>query len=175
VLEGWDDLRLVRTPLIAAVNGYALGGGCELAMACDIILAADTASFGQPEVTLAVIPGMGGTQRLARAVGKSRAMEMILTGARVGAEEAARMGLVSRVVPVAELLGEARRVGAKIAQFSAPVVAKAKECVALAFEVGLAEGLRGEKREFWSCFALEDQKEGMAAFLGKRPPAFQGK
>lgn len=175
VLNGWDALRSMRKPLIAAVNGYALGGGCELALMCDIVVAADTAALGQPEITLGVIPGMGGTQRLTRAVGKSRAMEMILTGARVSAAEAARMGLVSRAVPAAELMDEARHVAGKIAQYSPLVVAKAKECVNAAFEGSLAEGLAFEKREFWGCFALEDQKEGMAAFIGKREPKWKGK
>lgn len=175
LLNGWEALRSMRKPLIAAVNGYALGGGCELALMCDIIIASDTAALGQPEITLGVIPGMGGTQRLTRAVGKSRAMEMILTGARVSAAEAARMGLVSRAVPAAELMDEARRVAGKIAQYSPPAVAKAKECVNAAFEGSLSEGLAFEKREFWSCFALEDQKEGMAAFIGKREPNWKGK
>ncbi|PSC76463.1 enoyl-hydratase [Micractinium conductrix] len=173
MLNGWETLRSVRKPLIAAVNGYALGGGCELAMMCDIILASDKAQFGQPEITLGVIPGMGGTQRLARAVGKSRAMEMVLTGARVNATEAVRMGLASRVLPAAELLDEARKLAGRIAEMSAPVVAKAKECVLVAQEQGLNEGLRFEKREFWSCFALSDQKEGMSAFVQKRKPEFK--
>lgn len=175
LLNGWETLRSVRKPLIAAVNGYALGGGCELAMMCDILLASDKAQFGQPEISLGVIPGMGGTQRLARAVGKSRAMELVLTGARISAAEAVKMGLASRAVPAAELLDEARKVARRIAEHSAPVVAKAKECVLVAQEQGLNEGLRFEKREFWSCFALEDQKEGMAAFVQKRKPAFKHK
>lgn len=175
MLNGWDTLRSVRKPLIAAVNGYALGGGCELALMCDIILASDKAQFGQPEVSLGVIPGMGGTQRLARAVGKSRAMEMILTGARISAAEAVKIGLASRAVPADELMEEARKVACRIAAFSSPVVAKAKECVQVAQEQGLNEGLRFEKREFWSCFALEDQTEGMTAFVQKRKPAFKNK
>lgn len=138
LLNGWEALRSVRKPIIAAVNGYALGGGCELALMCDIVIAADTAALGQPEITLGVIPGMGGTQRLTRAIGKSRAMEMILTGARVGAVEAARIGLVSRAVPAAELMQEVRHVAKKIAQYSMPAVAKAKECVNAAFEGSLA-------------------------------------
>ncbi|GAB4818518.1 hypothetical protein N2152v2_005564 [Parachlorella kessleri] len=175
LLGAWEDLRAVRKPIIAAVNGFALGGGCEVAMMCDIIIASDNASFGQPEITLGIIPGMGGTQRLTRAVGKSRAMEMILTGDRISAEEAARMGLVSRVVPKEQLLAEARKIATKIAAYSAPVVAKAKESVNAAFEMTLAEGLRFEKREFWSCWGLEDQKEGMAAFAQKRKADFQDK
>ena len=138
LFNGWEALRSVRKPLIAAVNGYALGGGCELALMCDIIIAADTAALGQPEITLGVIPGMGGTQRLTRAVGKSRAMEIILTGARVSANEAARIGLVSRAVPAAELMQEVRHVAKKIAQNSMPAVAKAKECVNASFEGSLA-------------------------------------
>ncbi len=137
ILNGWEALRSVRKPIIAAVNGYALGGGCELALLCDIIIAADTAALGQPEISLGVIPGMGGTQRLTRAVGKSRAMEMILTGARVGAGEAARIGLISRVVPAAELMTEVRKVARKIAGYSGPAVGKAKECVNAAFEGSL--------------------------------------
>lgn len=175
LLNGWEALRSIRKPMIAAVNGYALGGGCELALMCDIIIAADTAALGQPEITLGVIPGMGGTQRLTRAVGKSRAMEMILTGARVSAGEAARIGLISRAVPAADLMDEVRRVAGKIAQYSTPAVAKAKECINASFESHLSGGLAFEKREFWSCFALEDQKEGMAAFVQKRSPSFKGK
>jgi enoyl-CoA hydratase/carnithine racemase len=175
LLNGWETLRSVRKPIIAAVNGYALGGGCEMAMMCDIILASDKAQFGQPEISLGVIPGMGGTQRLTRAVGKSRAMEMILTGKRIDAAEAERIGLVSRVVPAAELMAEARKLASKIAEFSTPVVEKAKECVLVAQEQSLGEGLRFEKREFWSCWALEDQKEGMGAFVQKRKPNFTHK
>lgn len=175
MLNGWETLRSVRKPLIAAVNGYALGGGCELAMMCDIILASERAQFGQPEITLGVIPGMGGTQRLPRAVGRSRAMELILTGDFIKAEEAVRIGLASRAVPHDQLMEEAHKVAAKIATHSVPAVAKAKECVAVSQEVSLGEGLRFEKREFWSCFALEDQKEGMAAFVQKRPPVWSHK
>jgi enoyl-CoA hydratase len=175
MLNGWEALRSVRKPTIACINGFALGGGCELALLCDIAIAADTASLGQPELTLGVIPGMGGTQRLTRAVGKSRAMELILTGARISAAEAAKMGLISRAVPAEELVDEVRRVAAKIAQYSTPVVGKAKECVNAAFEMGLAEGIMLEKREFWSCFGLADQKEGMGAFLQKREPKFMDK
>ena len=175
LLNGWEALRSVRKPLIAAVNGYALGGGFELALMCDVIVAADSASLGQPEITLGVIPGMGGTQRLTRAVGKSRAMEMILTGARVSAGEATRMGLISRAVPAAELMNEVQKIAGKIAKYSSPAVAKAKECVNAAFEGSLSEGLAYEKREFWGCFALEDQKEGMAAFVQKRDPVWKNK
>lgn len=142
LLNGWEALRSVRKPLIAAVNGYALGGGCELALMCDIIIASHTAALGQPEITLGVIPGMGGTQRLTRAVGKSRAMEMILTGARVSAGEAARIGLISRTVPAAELMDEVRQLASKIARYSGPAVAKAKECVNLAFEGSLSGTFR---------------------------------
>lgn len=169
---GYERLTQTRKPVIAAVAGYALGGGCELAMMCDFILAADTAKFGQPEVKLAVSPGMGGSQRLARAVGKAKAMEMILTGRMMDAEEAERAGLVARVVPAAELIEEAVRVAEKIASFSRPAVAMAKEAVNRAFETTLAEGVRFERRLFQSCFALQDQKEGMSAFVEKRPPAF---
>lgn len=175
VLNGWEALRSVRKPLIAAINGYALGGGLELALMCDIAIAANTASLGQPEITLGVTPGMGATQRLTRAVGKSRAMEMILTGARVSANEAAKIGLISRAVPAAELMSEVKVVAGKIAEHSVPVVAKSKEAINAAFEGSLSEGLAVEKREFWSCFALEDQKEGMAAFVQKRKPEFKDK
>lgn len=173
LLEGWQELRLIHKPLIAAVNGYALGGGCEVAMMCDIIIASKTAKFGQPEIQLGVIPGMGGTQRLVRAVGKSKAMEMILTGDRIDADEALRLGLVSTVVEPDQLLGHAVTLAQKIASYSHPVVAKAKECVNIAEEVGLSAGLSYERQEFWSCFALQDQKEGMAAFNQKRKAEFK--
>lgn len=173
LLNGWEALRSVRKPVIAAVNGIALGGGCELAMMCDIIIASDTAVFGQPEITLGVTPGMGGTQRLTRAVGKSRAMELLLTGGRLGAAEAAKIGLISRVVPASDLHDEVQRVATKIASYSTPVVAKIKDCILASFEAGLAEGIKVEKREFWSCFALQDQKEGMSAFIQKREPHFK--
>jgi len=173
LLNGWEALRSVRKPIIASVNGYALGGGCELALMCDIIIAAESASFGQPEVTLGVTPGMGATQRLTRAIGKSRAMELMLTGSRLGAAEAAKMGLISRVVPAADLAAETKRLATKIAGYSIPVVGKIKDCVNAAYETALAEGLRIEKREFWSCYALNDQKEGMAAFVQKRTPQFK--
>jgi enoyl-CoA hydratase len=162
----------VRKPIIAGVAGYALGGGCELAMMCDFIIAAENAEFGQPEITLGVMPGMGGSQRLTRAVGKAKAMDMCLTGRRMGAAEAERCGLVSRVVPVAQLLDEALSAAAKIAEFSLPAVMMAKESVNLAFETTLGEGLRFEKRLFHSMFALDDQKEGMTAFVEKRKPNF---
>lgn len=173
LLEGWQELQRVQKPLIAAVNGYALGGGCELAMMCDIIVASKTAAFGQPEIQLGVIPGMGGTQRLIRAVGKSKAMEMILTGDRINADEALRLGLVSSVVEPDQLMSHAVTLAQKIAHHSHPVVAKAKECVNVAEEVGLTSGLAYERREFWSCFALHDQKEGMAAFMQKRKADFK--
>ncbi|KAK9806139.1 hypothetical protein WJX72_003043 [[Myrmecia] bisecta] len=160
--------------MIAAVNGYALGGGCEVAMMCDIILASESASFGQPEIQLGVIPGMGGTQRLVRAVGKSAAMEMILTGARITAEQAQEAGLVSAVYPPEELMAEALKMANTIASYSPLMVAKAKDCVNGAYEMTLAEGLRYERREFWSSFGLEDQREGMRAFLEKRKPTFKG-
>ncbi|RWC90566.1 MAG: enoyl-CoA hydratase [Mesorhizobium sp.] len=169
---GWEDLARARKPIIAAVAGYALGGGCELAMMCDFIIAADTAKFGQPEITLGVIPGMGGSQRLTRFVGKSKAMDMCLTGRMMDAAEAERSGLVSRVVPAGELVEEAVKAAAKIADFSLPSVMMAKEAVNRAYETTLAEGLRFERRLFHSLFALEDQKEGMAAFAEKRKPNF---
>lgn len=169
---GWDALTEVRTPMIAAVAGYALGGGCELAMICDFILAADTAKFGQPEIKLGVIPGIGGSQRLTRAVGKSKAMEMILTGRMIGAEEAERAGLVSRVLPAAELLSESRETAAVISELSAPVAALAKDSVNMAFETSLEAGVRFERRVFHSLFATKDQKEGMQAFVEKRAPTF---
>ncbi|QCQ17841.1 enoyl-CoA hydratase-related protein [Microbacterium sp. RG1] len=168
-----EDVMRVRTPLIAAVAGFALGGGCELAMICDIILAADTAQFGQPEIALGVIPGLGGTQRLTRAVGAYKAAELVLTGRRMGAEEAERAGLVSRVVPAAELRDAAMEVAEAIASKSLPVVYAAKEALRAAQETTLAEGLRFEKQSFATLFALEDQKEGMAAFREKRAPEFR--
>lgn len=168
----WDALNRVRKPIIAAVAGYALGGGCELAMMCDFIIAADTAKFGQPEITLGVIPGMGGTQRLTRLVGKSKAMDLCLTGRMMDAEEAERCGLVARVVPAADLLTEARKAAGKIASFSLPATRMAKESVNRAQETTLSEGLRFERRLFHSMFALADQKEGMSAFVEKRPARF---
>jgi enoyl-CoA hydratase len=168
-----DELSSVRKPIIAAVNGFALGGGCELAMACDFILAADTATFGQPEIKLGTIPGLGGTQRFARALGKSRAMELVLTGDLMSAEEAVARGLASRVVPAAELLDDAIKTATKIARMSQPVVAIAKSCVNVAFESSLAEGLRYERAVFYSTFACEDQKIGMKAFTEKAKPDFK--
>jgi enoyl-CoA hydratase len=169
----WDSLSRLRTPLIAAVAGYALGGGCELAMLCDVLLAADTAVFGQPEVKLGVIPGIGGSQRLTRAVGKAKAMELCLTGRTMDAVEAERAGLVSRIVPADQLLDEAWSVAETIAGMSKPVTAMVKEVVNKAFETTLTEGVAFERRVFHSAFALEDQAEGMSAFIDKRPPAFR--
>ena len=168
----WEGIRGIRKPIVAAVAGYALGGGCELAMACDIIVAADSARFGQPEVTIGTMPGFGGTQRLPRAIGKAKAMEWCLTGRMVGAEEAERAGLVARVVPAADLEREALALAAKIASFSLPVVMKIKESINRAYEMPLTEGLAFERREFHSTFALADQKEGMRAFVEKRKPRF---
>ncbi|MFJ8744928.1 enoyl-CoA hydratase [Embleya sp. NPDC127516] len=170
--SAWDRLGEVRKPTIAAVSGYALGGGCELAMLCDILLAADTAVFGQPEIKLGVIPGIGGSQRLTRAVGKAKAMDLCLTGRTMNAEEAERAGLVSRVVPAADLLTEALATAEIIAGMSAPIAMMAKESVNRAFETTLAEGVRFERRLFHATFATADQKEGMAAFTEKRPPSF---
>ncbi len=164
-----------RKPIIAAVAGYCLGGGAELALLADIIIAADTAKFGQPEITLGIIPGMGGTQRLPRAVGKAKAMDMILTGRMMDAAEAERAGLVARVVPVAELMTTALAVAERIAALSLPAVMMAKESINRAFEEPLAEGLRFERRLFHALFATEDQKEGMAAFIAKRPPKFRNR
>ena len=171
----WENVARTRKPIIAAVAGFALGGGCELAMMCDFILAADTAKFGQPEIKLGVIPGAGGTQRLTRFVGKSKAMEMVLTGRMMGAAEAERAGLVSRVVPAAALIEEAQKTAAAIAALSAPAVYAAKECVNRAYETTLAEGARFERRAFHALFATEDQKEGMRAFVEKRPAAFKNR
>lgn len=168
----WEEFTATRKPVIAAVAGYALGGGCELAMMCDIIIAADTAKFGQPEIKLGIIPGMGGSQRLTRAIGKSKAMDLVLTGRTMDAAEAERAGLVARVVPAAELQTEAQALAGTIAGHSLPSVLLAKEAVNRSFEVSLAEGLRFERRVFHSLFATEDQKEGMAAFAEKRAPGF---
>jgi enoyl-CoA hydratase len=168
----WETVLEIKKPVIAAVAGFALGGGCELAMMCDIIIAADTAKFGQPEINLGIIPGAGGTQRLTRAVGKAKAMEMILTGRMMDAAEAERAGLVSRIVPAAELVAEAVKVAEKIATLSRPVVAMAKEAVNIAHETSLTEGVRFERRVFQSCFALADRSEGMTAFAEKRKPSF---
>ena len=168
----WDRLAQVRKPIIAAVAGYALGGGCELAMICDILLAADTAKFGQPEIKLGVIPGIGGSQRLTRAVGKAKAMELCLTGRTMDAAEAERAGLVSRIVPSVELLADAQKTAETIAGMSLPITMMAKEAVNRAFETSLSEGVRFERRLFHSTFATADQSEGMAAFTEKRPPNF---
>ncbi len=175
MFAGWRRVDRVRKPVVAAVAGYALGGGCELAMMCDFIIAADTARFGQPEITLGVMPGMGGSQRLTRYVGKSKAMDMCLTGRMMDAAEAERAGLVSRVVAPEELLGEALKAAARIASFSRPAVLMTKEAVNRAYETTLDEGLRFERRLFHSLFATEDQKEGMAAFVEKRKPAFRNR
>jgi enoyl-CoA hydratase len=174
-LSKWETVSRLRKPILAAVAGFALGGGCELAMMCDFILAADTAKFGQPEIKLGVIPGAGGTQRLTRFVGKSKAMEMCLTGRLMDAGEAERAGLVSRVISADKLLEEALKTAAAIAALSRPSVMIAKECVNRAYETTLAEGVRFERRAFHSLFATEDQKEGMAAFIEKRAPAFKGR
>src|SRR5713226_6103150 len=169
ITDGWERISTCRKPIVAAVAGFALGGGCEIAMMCDTIIAADTARFGQPEITIGTIPGSGGTQRLTRAVGKAKAMEMCLTGRMMDAAEAERAGLVSRIVPAAELVGEALKVAEKIAALSRPVAMLAKESVNRAYETVLAEGIRFERRLFHTTFALADQKEGMQAFVEKRP------
>jgi enoyl-CoA hydratase len=169
-----DRVANRRKPIIAAVNGFALGGGCELALMCDFILAGDNARFGQPEINLGVLPGMGGTQRLTRAVGKAKAMEMCLSGRLIDAVEAERCGIVARIVPSDELLDEALKVAAVIASKSLPIAMMIKESVNRAFEVNLAEGVRFERRVFHAAFATQDQKEGMAAFVAKRPPEFKG-
>jgi enoyl-CoA hydratase len=174
-ITAWDRVAARRKPLIAAVAGFALGGGCELAMMCDIIIAADTARFGQPEIRLGVMPGAGGTQRLTRVVGKAKAMEMCLTGRMMNAEEAERSGLVSRVVPAAELLSEALKIAETIAALSLPIVMMTKESVNRAYETTLAEGIRFERRVFHAMFATADQKEGMAAFVEKRAPNFENR
>ena len=171
----WEAVPTIKKPVIAAVAGFALGGGCELAMMCDTIIAADTAKFGQPEINLGIIPGAGGTQRLTRAIGKAKAMDMVLTARMMDAAEAERAGLVSRVVPADQLIAEALKMGQKIASLSGPSVAIAKEAVNRAFEMPLAEGLRFERKLFYALFATADQKEGMAAFAEKRKPAFQGR
>ncbi|MDD0973928.1 enoyl-CoA hydratase [Pseudomonas fontis] len=168
-----DRIANRRKPIIAAVSGFALGGGCELALMCDFILAADNAKFGQPEINLGVLPGMGGTQRLTRAVGKAKAMELCLSGRLMGAEEAERAGVVARIVPQAELLDEAMKVAAVIASKSVPVAMMVKETVNRAFEVSLSEGVRFERRVFHAAFATHDQKEGMAAFIDKREAQFK--
>ena len=175
ITKNYEQVRHTRKPVIAAVAGYALGGGCELAMMCDMIVAADTAKFGQPEITIGTMPGLGGTQRLPRAIGKAKAMEMCLTGRTMDAAEAERAGLVARVVPADRLLQETLAIAEKIASFSLPVVLKIKESVNRAYESSLVEGLLFERREFHGTFGLEDQKEGMRAFVGKRKPAFRNR
>jgi enoyl-CoA hydratase len=172
-ITSWESVKHTRKPVIAAVAGYALGGGCELAMMCDFIIAADNAKFGQPEITLGIGPGAGGTQRLTRLVGKSKAMEMCLTGRMIDAAEAERCGLAARVVPLADLMTEATKAAKKIASLSIPAVMMVKECVNRATETTLAEGIRFERRVFHAMFATQDQKEGMAAFVEKRPPSFK--
>ncbi|MBI08876.1 MAG: enoyl-CoA hydratase [Rhodospirillaceae bacterium] len=175
ITMGWERVSTVRKPIIAAVAGYALGGGCEMAMMCDYIIAADTARFGQPEITIGAIPGAGGTQRLPRFIGKAKAMDMCLTGRMMDADEAERSGLVSRVVPAAELLDEAVKSAAKAAAMSRPIAMMVKESVNRAYETTLAEGVLFERRTFHSVFATEDQKEGMQAFVEKRKPDFKNR
>lgn len=172
ITRNWEAMMQIRKPVIAAVRGFALGGGCELAMMCDLIVAADNAQFGQPEIKLGIIPGAGGTQRLTHAVGKAKAMDLVLTGRMMDAQEAERSGLVARVVPLERALIEAVAMAEAIAGYSQPSVRMAKECVNRAFESSLAEGLRFERRMFQSLFATADQKEGMTAFLEKRKPLF---
>jgi enoyl-CoA hydratase len=173
ITRNWETIRSIRKPIIAAVAGFALGGGCELAMMCDIVIAADTAKFGQPEIKLGVIPGAGGTQRLPRAVSKAKAMDLCLTARMMDASEAERAGLVSRVVGADRLLDEAVEAATVVASYSLPAVMMAKEAVNRAYETTLAEGVHFERRLFHSLFATEDQKEGMAAFVEKRKPAFK--
>lgn len=173
ITRNWERTSRCRKPVIAAVAGYALGGGCELAMMCDFILAADTAKFGQPEIKLGILPGAGGTQRLTRLIGKSKAMDLCLTGRMMDAVEAERAGLVSRIVPVAELIAEAVKAAEAISSYSLPAVMMTKECINRSYETTLAEGLLFERRTFHAVFATEDQKEGMEAFAGKREPAFK--
>jgi enoyl-CoA hydratase len=173
ITRNWETIRSIRKPVIAAVSGFALGGGCELAMMCDFIIAADNAKFGQPEIKLGIIPGAGGTQRLPRAVGKAKAMDMALTGRMMDATEAERAGLVSRVVPLDKLMDEALGAALMICEFSQPSVMAAKECVNRAFEGTLADGVMFERRMFHALFATADQKEGMDAFVNKRKAVFQ--
>ena len=171
----WERVARARKPMIAAVAGFALGGGCELAMMCDLVIAADNARFGQPEIKLGVIPGIGGTQRLTRAVGKAKAMDLILTGRMMDAQEAERAGLVARVVPLAQLMDETMKAAETIAAMSLPALMAAKEAVNRAFETSLAEGVRFERRVFHALFATQDQKEGMAAFVAKRAAKFENR
>ncbi|MDJ0683964.1 MAG: enoyl-CoA hydratase [Alphaproteobacteria bacterium] len=175
ITKGWERVTVCRKPIVAAVGGYALGGGCELAMMCDFIIAGDTAKFGQPEITIGTIPGAGGTQRLTRFVGKSKAMEMCLTGRLMDAQEAERAGLVSRIVPAADLVEDAVKTAEKIAGLSRPIVLMAKEAVDKAYETTLGEGVKFERRLFHATFATSDQKEGMAAFIEKRAPKFENR
>lgn len=175
ITRNWERVKTCRKPVIAAVAGYALGGGCELAMSCDLIYAADSAKFGQPEVKLGILPGAGGTQRLPRAVGKAKAMDLCLTARLMDATEAERAGLVARVIPAERLLEETLAAAATIAGYSLPVIMMIKESINRAYESPLAEGLLFERRQFHSAFALADQKEGMAAFVEKRQPSFQNK
>jgi enoyl-CoA hydratase len=175
ITTSWERITRCRKPIIAAVAGYALGGGCELALMCDFILAAETARFGQPEITIGILPGAGATQRLPRFIGKSKAMDMILTGRMVDAEEAERMGLVARIIPAEKLMEEAVGTAQHIASLSRPAVLMAKECVNRAYEASMAEGIRFERRMFHASFATEDQKEGMAAFVEKRPAKFKNR
>jgi enoyl-CoA hydratase len=175
ITSGWERVGQCRKPVIAAVAGFALGGGCEIAMMCDIVVAADTARFGQPEIQLGTMPGAGGTQRLARFIGKAKAMDLCLTGRMMDAAEAERLGLVSRVVPAANLVTEAVKIAERVAEMSRPVAMMVKESVNRAFETSLAEGVRFERRLFHSTFATEDRREGMAAFIDKRKPAFRNR
>jgi enoyl-CoA hydratase len=175
ITNGWERVGKCRKPIIAAVAGFALGGGCEIAMMCDIVIAADNARFGQPEITLGTIPGAGGTQRLARFVGKAKAMDLCLTGRMMDAAEAESSGLVSRVVPAADLVSEAVKIGERIAQMSRPIAMLVKESVNRAYETTLAEGVRFERRLFHATFATQDRKEGMDAFIAKRKPAFRNR
>jgi enoyl-CoA hydratase len=174
ITKGWERVAQCRKPVVAAVAGYALGGGCEVAMMCDIVVAADNARFGQPEITLGTIPGVGGTQRLARFVGKAKAMDLCLSGRMMDAAEAERAGLVSRVVPAAELLAEAIKVAERVASMSRPIAMMVKESVNRAWDTTLAEGVRFERRLFHATFGVEDRKEGMTAFIEKRKPIFRG-
>lgn len=175
ITRNWETIRTIRKPVIAAVRGFALGGGCELAMMADLVISADTAKFGQPEIKLGIIPGAGGTQRLPRAIGKAKAMDMCLTGRMMDAAEAERAGLVSRVVPAERCLDEALEAAAVIAAYSLPSIMMVKESINRAFEVGLSDGVVFERHVFHSLFATEDQKEGMAAFVEKRKPNFTNK
>ncbi|HUO22948.1 MAG TPA: enoyl-CoA hydratase-related protein [Caulobacteraceae bacterium] len=175
ITRNWERAARCRKPLVAAVAGYALGGGCELAMMCDIVIAADNAKFGQPEITIGVVPGAGGSQRLTRAVGKAKAMDMVLTGRTIDAAEAERCGLVSRIAPLPTLMDEALAVAAKLAALPPVALMAAKALVLAAFETPLAQGIKEERQVFHAMFALDDQKEGMSAFLEKRKPAFKGR